>query len=63
MIEQSYRVEVEYRVRRVVYLSAEDRDQARARAQDTTNWEDALDPHELVGLHDRITVKSAKVER
>lgn len=59
----TYRAEVEYRVRRVVYLEADTRAEAKDRAQDTTEWTDALDPHELVSQSDRIRVLNVKEER
>lgn len=58
-----WRAEVEYRTRRVVYLVADSRPSAKQAAQDTTEWTDALQPHELTGPHDKIVVKSLRAER
>lgn len=57
-----YRAEIEYKVRRVVYLTADTKDEAKTLVQGA-EWEDALSPHECIGPHDRITVKSLAVER
>lgn len=55
-----YRVDVEYKCSRTVYIEAESKADARLQAKDTRNWIDALDPQEI---WDSYVAKKAEVER
>jgi len=63
MSARMYRIEVEYKVRRAVYVYADTKAQAKARARDTAEWVDADEPNELVGTGDRITVAKTAAAR